>query len=341
MYLSDFNFNLPPELIAQKPLENRSSSKLLRLKKTDSSISNYRFDDLEGLLGPQDVLVFNNTRVLPARLLGTKQETNGKAELLLIRPCPEDCWEALVKPARRLKPGHIIKFADDFQAEIVGRTDEGTRIIKFHTNGDFWQKLNRYGKVPLPPYIKAPLKDSERYQTVYNRLPGAVAAPTAGLHFTPEILERLKNKGIEMAFVTLHIGIGTFRLIKTENITEHQMDAEFYQISPDAAQTINRAIEQKRRIVAVGTTVVRTLESAADREGKIPAGENWTSMFIYPGYQFKVVKAMITNFHLPNSTLLLLVSAFAGKDNILKAYQCAIENHYRFYSFGDAMLIED
>jgi len=341
MNLSDFDFALPQELIAQEPLQNRSSSKLLRLKISTGDISNHTFEDLKGILGPQDVLVFNNTRVLPARLLGNKLGSNGRAEALLLKPLPGGLWEALVKPAKRLKPGHTIKFAEDFLGEIVDRTDDGTRIIKFNHSGDFWKKLHQYGKVPLPPYIKSPLPNPDRYQTVYSQPMGAVAAPTAGLHFTPEMLEQLKDKVAGICFITLHIGIGTFRLVKTENVTEHTMDAEHYIISSQTANTINQAIDNGKRIVAIGTTVVRTLEAAADAQGKIQAGDNWTSIFIYPGYQFKVVKALITNFHLPKSTLLLLISAFAGRENVFKAYQTAIENRYRFYSFGDAMLIED
>lgn len=340
MKLNDFDYYLPPELIAQEPAPQRHLSRLLALERKTGKIIHKKFSDLLEFLTLTDLLVMNKTRVLPARLFGKKAGSGGKVEILLLRKLEDDLWEALANPGRRIKEGHRIIFEEDsFEAEVVDRTRAGTRILKFYSDKDFWQNLERLGNVPLPPYIHKPVSDSERYQTVYSEDLGSVAAPTAGLHFTHELLKAIKAKGVHTAFITLDIGIGTFRPVKTENIEDHEMEEEYFKISRTSADEINKAKKSGKRIIAVGTTSARTLESAAGDEGLLSEREGWTKLFVYPSYKFKIVDAIITNFHLPKSTLLMLVSAFAGRELILKAYEEAIRERYRFYSFGDAMFI--
>lgn len=340
MKVEDFDFFLPEELIAQYPLKERDSSRLLVLAKETGTIDHKYFTDLPKFLKAGDVLVINNTRVIPARLFGVKDQTGAKIEVVLLNPTGEkDCWETLVKPGKKLKPGAKIVFGEGLLiGEVLENTVSGERIIKFTYQGIFNEILDQLGQMPLPPYIHATLEDKERYQTVYSKYQGSAAAPTAGLHFTPRLLRELTEQGVEIIDILLHVGLGTFRPVKVENITEHQMHPEFYEISPQAAQRLNKAISEGRRIIAVGTTSTRTLESAF-QDGEIKAGQGWTDIFIYPGYDYKVIDGLITNFHLPKSTLIMLVSALAGKEKILKAYHEAIEEKYRFFSFGDAMLI--
>ncbi|NLT96403.1 MAG: tRNA preQ1(34) S-adenosylmethionine ribosyltransferase-isomerase QueA [Clostridia bacterium] len=340
MRLDDFDFALPEELIAQHPLEKRDASRLLVLNKKTGEMEDRFFADLPHYLKAGDVLVINNTRVIPARLIGIKKETGAKIEVFLLHPVQEkDCWEVLVKPGKKVKPGTEIVFGHgQLEGLIVESTPEGGRIIKFHYQGVFNQILDELGQMPLPPYIKAQLNDKERYQTVYAKTEGSAAAPTAGLHFTPELLEKIRGMDVEIVEILLHVGLGTFRPVKADVIEEHKMHAEYFQVSKEAAAKLNKALAEKRRIIAVGTTSTRTLESAYEN-GVIRAKEGWTDIFIYPGYQFKVISGLITNFHLPKSTLLMLVSALAGRENVLNAYQHAVNNKYRFFSFGDAMLI--
>ena len=340
MKSSDFFYELPQELIAQEPLEKRSNSKLLVLDKKDGAIEHRSFTELSDYLKKGDCLVLNDTRVIPARLLGKREETGGKIEFVLLRQIEGDVWEVLLKPGKRAKRGSRFTFGnDELRSEIIEVVEGGNRLVRFEYEGIFQEVLDRVGIVPLPPYITKKLEDSERYQTVYSKYRGSAAAPTAGLHFTKEMLEDLKHKGVELAYITLHVGLGTFRPVKVENVEEHVMHSEYYILNDEAAQTISKAKEGGGRIIAVGTTSCRVLETVSNREGKIEPSHGWTDIFIYPGYQFKIVDAMITNFHLPESTLIMLVSAFAGKENIMRAYHTAVEQRYRFFSFGDAMLI--
>lgn len=336
-----FDFELPERLIAQTPLKDRSSSKLLVLSKETGQIAHRTFTDLIDYLRPGDTLALNDTRVIPARLFGAKQDTGAKVELLLLKAIDDHRWETLARPGKKIKQGTRLSFGNGKLLGVCeGYTEAGGRIVRFEYEGVFNELLDELGQTPLPPYIKERLDDAERYQTVYAKRPGSAAAPTAGLHFTESYLERLRNNGIRIAYVTLHVGLGTFRPVQVDDITEHKMHAEYYSISKENAEMINRTKDEGKRIVAVGTTVARTLESvASERNGRVAESSGWTDIFIYPGYRFSIVDAMVTNFHLPKSTLVMLVSAFAGRENILKAYAEAIEKEYRFFSFGDAMLI--
>jgi len=338
MLLTDFDYHLPDGLIAQRPLPVRDQSRLLVLGRATGAVAHRRFTDLPACLAPGDTLVFNDTRVIPARLVGVKADTGARVEVFLLSRLTADTWEALVKPGRKLRPGAAVKFGEELTGEILAVTEFGGRVVRFVFNGVFEEILDRLGETPLPPYIRHKLADAERYQTVYARERGSAAAPTAGLHFTPELLAKLRQNSIEFAFITLHVGLATFRPVAVDDITRHKLHREYYFIPPAAAETINRTRERGGRIVAVGTTAVRTLETAT-KEGTVAAGGGWTEIFIYPGYRFQMIDALITNFHLPRSTLLMLVSAFAGRDNILAAYREAIREQYRFFSFGDAMLI--
>lgn len=341
MKTADFDFNLPEELIAQTPLEKRDESRLMVMDKETGEIQHKHFYDILEYLNEGDCLVLNNTRVLPARLFGEKVDSGGKMEFLLLKQVRLNTWEVLVKPGKRAKIGSRFTFGDgSLEAEVIDIGEEGSRIVEFKYEGVFEAVLDRLGKMPLPPYITEELEEKERYQTVYSKHQGSAAAPTAGLHFTEELLEKIKNKGVKIAFVTLHVGLGTFRPVKAENILEHKMHEEFYMIEDEVAETINAVKEKGGKVVAVGTTCCRTLESAATEDGKIKAGSGWTDIFIYPGYQFKVLDRLITNFHLPQSTLIMLVSALAGQEHVMKAYDVAVEEKYRFFSFGDAMLIK-
>lgn len=338
MLLSDFDYHLPEELIAQYPAQVRDQSRLLVLGRSSGAINHRRFYNLPDYLNPGDTLVFNDTRVIPARLIGSKTDSGGKVEVFLLHRLTDECWEALVKPGRKLRPGTKVTFSEELSCEILAVTDFGGRVVRFLYSGIFEEILDRLGETPLPPYIHAKLSDRERYQTVYARERGSAAAPTAGLHFTPQLLEQLKAKGVNLAFVTLHVGLGTFRPVSVEDVTSHKMHREFYSVPEETAAMVNRTRESGGRIVAVGTTAVRTLETAAV-EGRLAAGSGWTEIFIYPGYRFQLVDALITNFHLPKSTLLMLISALAGRENVLAAYREAVAEKYRFFSFGDAMLI--
>ena len=337
----DYFFDLPQELIAQDPLEDRSSSRLLRLDKDTGEVTHHVFRDIVAFLKPGDCLVLNNTKVIPARLLGVKEETGAHVEVLLLKRKEEDCWECLVKPGKKCKPGTILSFGDGLlRAEVLETVEEGNRLIRFLYQGIFEEVLDQLGEMPLPPYITHKLQDKNRYQTVYAKYEGSAAAPTAGLHFTPELLELIRAKGINIAYVTLHVGLGTFRPVKEENVLDHHMHSENYQISVEDAALINSVKESGGRVICVGTTSCRAVESAADENGNVHAGCGDTEIFIYPGYRFKVLDALITNFHLPESTLLMLVSALAGREHVLEAYRQAVEERYRFFSFGDAMFIE-
>ena len=342
MNLNEFDYDLPKELIAQDPLEDRSSSRLLVLDKESGKTEHRIFREIPGLLKPGDCLVINNTKVIPARLIGHREGTGAVIEVLLLKRIEgrENCWETLVKPGKKAKIGTRIIFGDGLMScEIVDVVEEGNRIVKFSYDGIFEEILDRLGQMPLPPYITHELKDKNRYQTVYARFDGSAAAPTAGLHFTRELLDEIRSRGIQIAEITLHVGLGTFRPVKAETVEEHHMHSEFYRVSEEAARMINEARAKGGRIIAVGTTSCRTLESAAKEDGTIEAGSGWTDIFIYPGYRFRIVDALITNFHLPKSTLVMLVSALAGRDHILAAYAEAIREKYRFFSFGDAMFI--
>lgn len=342
MRTEDFDFELPEELIAQHPLEQRDHSRLLVLDKHSGSIAHRRFDDILEYLRPGDVLVLNNTRVIPARLFGVKVGGTAHIEVLLLKPVQDrpDCWEVLVRPGKRVKTGAQVIFGEGkMTGTVLEETDSG-RIMQFTYEGIFNEVLDALGTMPLPPYIKEKLEDQERYQTVYAKERGSAAAPTAGLHFTKELLEQVKAKGVEVVEVLLHVGLGTFRPVQVDDILNHKMHSEHYRITPEAAAVINKALDEGRRVIAVGTTSTRTLESAA-KNGRVVAGEGDTSIFIYPGYQFQILSGLITNFHLPKSTLVMLVSALAGREHILHAYQEAIQERYRFFSFGDAMLIAD
>lgn len=339
---SDFYFDLPEELIAQDPLEDRSGSRLLVLDKSTGSVEHHVFRDVLDYLEEGDCLVVNNTKVIPARLMGEREGTGATIEVLLLKRKEDDVWETLVKPGKKAKPGTKILFGNGLLVgEVIDIVEEGNRLIKFHYEGIFEEILDQLGQMPLPPYITHQLHDKNRYQTVYAKYDGSAAAPTAGLHFTPELLEQVKAKGVEIAEVTLHVGLGTFRPVKEDNLLNHHMHSEFYNIEQSEADKINRAKMQGKRVISVGTTSTRTLESAADEHGMLKACSGWTEIFIYPGYHFRVIDSLITNFHLPESTLVMLVSALAGRENVLRAYQIAVEERYRFFSFGDAMLITD
>lgn len=341
MNVADFDFDLPELLIAQHPAEPRDSSRLMVVNRSDGRIEHRRFRDLTALLKAGDVLVINNTRVIPARLIGEKEGSGTKIEVLLLKRIELNVWEVLLKPGRRLKVGQRLNFGNGIlQAELLAVLENGNRRIKFIYSGVFETILDELGQMPLPPYITAQLEDQERYQTVYAKERGSVAAPTAGLHFTAELIDALRQKGVEIVEILLHVGLGTFRPVKAENIQEHNMHSEYYRVDLAAAEGINRAKLEGRRVIAVGTTAARTLESVGNDQGMVASGEGWTDIFIYPGYSFKVVNALLTNFHIPKSTLLMLVSALAGRELILKAYNSAVEEQYRFYSFGDAMFIE-
>ena len=340
MKTNDFYYDLPEELIAQDPLEDRSSSRLLVLDKKTGETEHHVFREIVNYLDPGDCLVINDTKVIPARLIGAKEETGAKIEVLLLKRGADDVWETLVKPGRKAKPGTRISFGDGLlTGEVVDIVDEGNRLIHFEYEGIFEEILDRLGQMPLPPYITHQLKDKDRYNTVYAEHPGSAAAPTAGLHFTPELLDKIREKGVDIAHVTLHVGLGTFRPVKADDVENHHMHSEFYMIDETAAEKINRAKENGKRVICVGTTSCRTIESAADENGRLKACSGWTDIFIYPGYQFKILDALITNFHLPESTLVMLVSALAGRDHVLVAYEEAVRERYRFFSFGDAMFI--
>lgn len=338
---SDFYFDLPEELIAQDPLEDRSSSRLLVLDKETGETSHHIFKEVINYLNPGDCLVLNNTKVIPARLIGHKEDTGAAIEVLLLKRKENDIWETLVKPGKKCKPGTKIVFGEGLlHATVLETVEDGNRLIRFSYEGIFEEILDKLGEMPLPPYITHKLQDKNRYQTVYAKYEGSAAAPTAGLHFTKELLQQIEEKGIDIAYVTLHVGLGTFRPVKVDNILEHHMHSEFYQVTKEAADKINKAKKEGHRVICVGTTSCRTVESAADENGMVKEGCDNTEIFIYPGYKFKVLDALITNFHLPESTLVMLVSALAGREHILKAYEEAIREKYRFFSFGDAMLIK-
>ena len=340
MQLKDFYYDLPQELIAQNPLTDRSSSKLMHIDRTTGNVTHGIFKDICDYLKPGDCLVINDTKVIPARLFGVKEDTNAKIEVLLLKRKGDNIWETLVKPGKKCRIGTRLVFGEGLLTGIVEDVvEEGNRLIRFEYEGIFEEILDQLGQMPLPPYITVQLEDKSRYQTVYAKYDGSAAAPTAGLHFTKELLEKIKGMGVNIAHVTLHVGLGTFRPVKVDNILEHHMHSEFYMIDEENAAIINRAKESGNRIISVGTTSCRTLESCADDKGHITSGSGWTDIFIYPGYEFKIIDGLITNFHLPESTLLMLVSAFAGRDNIMAAYKTAVEERYRFFSFGDAMII--
>ncbi|GMQ62645.1 tRNA preQ1(34) S-adenosylmethionine ribosyltransferase-isomerase QueA [Vallitalea maricola] len=341
MKRKDFDFNLPEELIAQDPLKDRSSSRMLVLNKETGETKHKIFKDIIDYLDKGDCLVLNNTRVIPARLIGSREKTHGKVEFLLLKRLENDNWEVMVKPGRKAKHGDRIEFGNGLlKAEVLEVVEGGNRIVRFEYEGIFEQVLDELGQMPLPPYITHQLEDKERYQTVYAKHRGSAAAPTAGLHFTPDLLKAVEDKGIKIAYVTLHVGLGTFRPVKVDDILEHTMHSEYYWIEEEEADKINETKKNGGRVIAVGTTSSRTLESVADDNGYVKASKGWTDIFIYPGYKFKVVDALITNFHLPESTLIMLVSALAGRENVLNAYKIAVDERYRFFSFGDAMLIK-
>ena len=340
MNIKEFYYDLPEELIAQDPLADRSSSRLLTLDKNSGAFSHHVFRDIVDYLNPGDCLVLNNTKVIPARLMGEKEGTGAGIEVLLLKRKEGDIWETLVKPGKKARPGARISFGNGLLVgEVIDVVEEGNRLIKFEYEGIFEEILDQLGQMPLPPYITHRLEDKNRYQTVYAKHDGSAAAPTAGLHFTPELLEIIKAKGVKVAEVTLHVGLGTFRPVKVENILEHHMHSEFYMVEEDQAEIINETKKNGGRVICVGTTSCRTLESATGEDGILKAGSGWTEIFIYPGYKFKILDALITNFHLPESTLLMLVSALAGRDNVMAAYEEAVKERYRFFSFGDAMFI--
>lgn len=337
---SDFYFDLPQELIAQDPLEDRSASRLLVLHKETGAVEHHTFKEITSYLRPGDCLVLNNTKVIPARLMGVKEETGAAIEVLLLKRRDNDVWETLVKPGKKARPGTKLVFGDGIlRAEVLDVVEEGNRLIQFQYEGIFEEALDRLGEMPLPPYITHKLQDKTRYQTVYAKYDGSAAAPTAGLHFTKELLSQIEEMGVKIAYVTLHVGLGTFRPVKADNILEHHMHSEHYQVTQETADIINRTKENGGRVICVGTTSCRTVESAADENGRVQAGCGDTEIFIYPGYRFKVLDCLITNFHLPESTLVMLVSALAGREHVLAAYREAVEEKYRFFSFGDAMLV--
>ena len=341
MKTSDFYYDLPQELIAQDPLEDRSSSRLLHLSMKDGSVEHRHFTDILDYLKEGDCLVVNDPRVIPARLYGHKEETGALIEILLLKRKENDIWECLVKPGKKARPGAKIVFGDGIlKGEIIDVVEEGNRLIQFQYEGIFEEILDQLGEMPLPPYITHKLEDKNRYQTVYAKNDGSAAAPTAGLHFTQELLQKVQEKGVKIAHVTLHVGLGTFRPVKVDDVENHHMHSEFYVVEEDQAKLINDTKKQGGRVISVGTTSCRTLESATGEDGVLRAGSGWTEIFIYPGYQFKMIDGLITNFHLPESTLMMLVSALAGKDRIMAAYEEAVKERYRFFSFGDAMFID-
>ncbi len=341
MNVEDFNYDLPEELIAQTPLENRTASRLMVLDKKTGEILHKQFKDIKEFLKPGDCLVLNDTKVLPARLFGTKQDTGAHVEILLLKNEEGDRWETLVKPAKRVKVGTVIDIGEGKMKAICRDTlDYGGRILEFSYDGIFYEILEQLGEMPLPPYIKERLEDTDRYQTVFAKERGSAAAPTAGLHFTEELLQEIQDMGVRLAFITLHVGLGTFRPVSVENLEDHEMHSEFYQMTEGTAALLNKVKQEGGRIIAVGTTSTRTLETIAKKHDGVFVGESgWTDIFIYPGYQFKAIDGLITNFHLPKSTLIMLVSAFAGREKILNAYKTAVKERYRFFSFGDAMFI--
>ena len=341
MNVKDFYYDLPQELIAQDPLEDRSSSRLLVLGKKDGLIEHTQFRHIVDYLKPGDCLVLNNTKVIPARLFGVKEDTGASIEILLLKRRENDIWETLVKPGKKAKPGARIVFGDGLLVgEVIDVVEEGNRLIQFSYEGIFEEILDQLGQMPLPPYITHQLQDKNRYQTVYAKYDGSAAAPTAGLHFTPELLDQIREMGVNIAEVTLHVGLGTFRPVKVENVLDHHMHSEFYMITEEAAKLINQTRQNGGRVICVGTTSCRTIESAAAADGTLNACSSWTDIFIYPGYQFKILDALITNFHLPESTLVMLVSALAGREHVMHAYEEAVKERYRFFSFGDAMFIQ-
>lgn len=340
MKTSDFFYELPEELIAQDPLEDRTASKLLVLDRKTDKLEHKIFSDVIDYLKPGDCLVINNTRVIPARLIGEKEDTGGKVEILLLKRRENDIWESLVKPGKKLRPGARVTFGDGrLKAEILEIAEEGNRLVKFYYEGIFEEILDSLGEMPLPPYITHKLEDKEMYQTVYAKFDGSAAAPTAGLHFTNELLEKIRQKDIRIASITLHVGLGTFRPVKVEDVNNHHMHTEWYEVNKEAADIINETKKNGGRVICVGTTSCRTIESVADENGLMSAKTGETDIFIYPGYKFKVMDGLITNFHLPESTLVMLVSAFAGKERVLSAYETAVNEKYRFFSFGDAMIL--
>ena len=340
MKTSDFYYDLPEELIAQDPLEDRTASRLLVLDRKTGAVKHKIFSDVIDYLNEGDCLVINNTRVIPARLIGEKEGTGGKVEVLLLKRRANDVWETLVKPGKKLKPGAKITFGDGrLRAEVLEVVEEGNRLVKFYYEGIFEEILDSLGEMPLPPYITHKLEDKEMYQTVYAKFDGSAAAPTAGLHFTKELLNKIEEKGIKIASITLHVGLGTFRPVKVDDVNNHHMHTEWYEVNTEAADIINETKRNGGRVICVGTTSCRTIESVADDNGYMKAKTGETDIFIYPGYKFKIMDGLITNFHLPESTLVMLVSAFAGKENVLAAYETAVKEKYRFFSFGDAMLI--
>ena len=340
MKTSDFAYDLPEELIAQDPLEDRSSSRLLHLGLGDGSIEHKKFTDVIEYLNPGDCLVINNSKVIPARLYGQREDTGAMIELLLLKRKSADVWETLVKPGKKCRVGARFVFGDGLlKGEVIDIVEEGNRLIRFEFSGIFEEILDKLGEMPLPPYITHKLKDKNRYQTVYAKDPGSAAAPTAGLHFTEELLGKIREKGVNIAHVTLHVGLGTFRPVKVDDVTQHHMHSEFYIIEEDQSELINSVKKAGGRVICVGTTSCRTIESAANENGILKAGSGWTDIFIYPGYKFKIMDGLITNFHLPESTLIMLVSAFAGKDKVMRAYEEAVRERYRFFSFGDAMIL--
>lgn len=340
MKTSDFNFDLPQELIAQDPLEDRSSSRLMVLNKESGEIAHRIFHDITEYLHPGDCLVINDTKVIPARLIGTKEDTGAHIEILLLKRKENDVWETLVKPGKKCRPGARVVFGNgELKAEIVDVLGDGNRLVHFEYEGIFEEVLDRLGQMPLPPYITHKLQDKNRYQTVYAKYEGSAAAPTAGLHFTKELLKQIEDMGVKIAHVTLHVGLGTFRPVKVDNVLDHHMHSEFYIVDEEEAEKINSTKRDGGRVICVGTTSCRTLESATGEDGILRAGSGWTEIFIYPGYKFKILDCLITNFHLPESTLVMLVSALAGREHVLAAYEEAIKERYRFFSFGDAMFI--
>lgn len=341
MNVKDFYFDLPQELIAQDPLEDRASSRLLVLDRETGEVTHRKFRDILGYLNPGDCLVINDTKVIPARLIGSREGTNAKIEVLLLKRRENDIWETLVKPGKKAKPGTVIHFGDGLlKGTVIDVVEEGNRLIQFSYDRIFEEILDRLGQMPLPPYITHQLQDKNRYQTVYAKHEGSAAAPTAGLHFTKELLQEIEDKGVKLAHVTLHVGLGTFRPVKVENVLDHHMHSEFYMVEESEAEKINQTKRDGGRVICVGTTSCRTIESASDENGILKAGSGWTDIFIYPGYQFKILDCLITNFHLPESTLVMLVSALAGREHVLAAYEEAVKERYRFFSFGDAMFIK-
>ena len=340
MKTSDFYYDLPQELIAQTPIEKRDTSRLMTLDRATGEVGHHHFYELPGFLRPGDCLILNDSRVLPARLLGQRLPGGGACEVLLLTDKGDKTWECLVRPGRKMRTGAKLSFGNgELTAEVVGEVEGGNRLVRFDYEGIFLEVLEHLGKMPLPPYIKEELQDKERYQTVYSKVLGSAAAPTAGLHFTPELLEKIAAKGVGIGYVTLHVGLGTFRPVKEEEITDHEMHSEFCTISPETADLINRTKESGGRVICVGTTSCRTLESWAAEDGHMEPKSGWTNIYIYPGYRFKVMDGLVTNFHLPESTLIMLVSAFAGREHVLAAYEEAVKERYRFFSFGDAMFI--